>query len=82
MNHKDWNYCDRSKILTHNSGLKIRIEYHRGNEISEITPIVPKDMNALESIRLIRDGTDYFRRNYHKIAQPQKRFDSVLSLKR
>ncbi|GEM_PF-2642334 len=85
MNQKEWTYSPQSKTLSHPSGLKLQILDHRNGEISEMNPQIPQDMDRLESIQLIRAGTEYFRLNYRSLAhtQPeQPRFDTILSLKR
>jgi len=83
MNQKEWTYSPQSKTLSHASGLKLRILDHRGGEILEMNPQIPQDMSRLESIQLIRAGTEYFRLNYRSLTQPeQPRFDTILSLKR
>ena len=83
MNQKEWTYSVENKTLSHPSGLKLQILDHRGGEISEMNPQIPQGMDRLESIQLIRAGTEYFRLNYRSLTQPeQPRFDTILSLKR
>ena len=82
MSDKEWTFNPSVSVLTHSSGLKLHILSHRNNEITEMTPQIPHDMDRLEAISLIRAGATYFRKNYHSLIQPKKQFDSTLSLKR
>lgn len=82
MKHKEWDYSPQTSTLTHITGLKILIHHHQANEITEMTPQIPADMEKLKSIQLIRAGVQHFSRNYRLLNQPKKKFDTILSLKR